>query len=118
MYNNENYGADADCIHCGAAIYFDVGIGSSNCPACGKNYSKTDKEIEEEQRQQEELRISMKTSKYWIEDMVEQLESTISYLDMMFVDDIANIIIPREAMEKSKWLTKELNKIIFNLRRE
>lgn len=39
-------GADANCRHCGADIWFDVGPGPSTCPACGKNYQYTDAELE------------------------------------------------------------------------
>jgi uncharacterized Zn finger protein (UPF0148 family) len=48
MTGYEEDGADAHCVHCGCQIYFEVGPGTSSCPSCGKNFMKTDRELERE----------------------------------------------------------------------
>jgi len=115
MYNDEeHYGADTYCVHCNTPIYFDVGIGLLNCPGCGENYEKTDKQIEEEEKERKILSSKMKTPEFWIEDMVDHLESTNLYIEMMFSDD--TIAIPKEAIEKSKWVRNKIREVIKTLK--
>lgn len=45
-YDYDNEESDDTCVHCGAAIWFDVGF-ETRCPACGKNYQYTDAELEQ-----------------------------------------------------------------------
>jgi uncharacterized Zn finger protein (UPF0148 family) len=64
MYSTAEQG-DAHCIHCGTPIYFDVGIGSSACPGCGKNFEKTDEQLSEENAENERLAKALGTVEYW-----------------------------------------------------
>ncbi len=55
--NNLNNDPDADdiCIHCGHAIYFDVGF-RVKCPNCGKNYKGEVKKTDFKKSSQEKHR--------------------------------------------------------------
>ena len=114
MYDDEDYGADAQCIHCGCSIYFDVGIGSSNCPSCGKNYDKTDEDLLDEEEYKEEMYAKMKTPEYWLDDMASHLESADLYIEMMFTEGMVNL--PKGVVEKSKWVRSELSRIIKKIK--
>ena len=69
---------DASCRHCGAPIYFEVGPGVSNCPACGKDWQHSDDEVEERRRKmaeptdwKAEMQSSLDSLKFTLDSIIE-----------------------------------------------
>lgn len=72
-------GADSYCVRCGAAIYFEVGFGSSICPSCGKDSDHTDEQL---RRLEEE---ASKPTDY-IGQIGRDVDSLEFYLDSMILN--------------------------------
>jgi DNA-directed RNA polymerase subunit M/transcription elongation factor TFIIS len=117
MFGLDEDGADTHCVNCGSSVYFDVGFSLSICPSCGKNYEKTDEQIEKEERETKEENKKYQTSKFWIEQMIEELDSQIFSLEMTY-DAPIRMKIPDTAVKRAKWLKKEIDRLINELKKD
>lgn len=54
MFGSDCDGADSHCVRCGAPIYFEIGPGTSRCPACGENPDYTDAQLAERARREKD----------------------------------------------------------------
>jgi hypothetical protein len=117
MFGMDEDGADAHCVHCGCGIYFDVGFGPSDCPSCGKNYEKTDEQIEKEENQRIEEERKYKTSEFWIQEMIRDLESQVFGLEMTY-DAPIRMEMPELAVKRAKWLKEEIERLMNELKKD
>jgi uncharacterized Zn finger protein (UPF0148 family) len=79
MNRGDDDECDATCVHCGAPIYFEIGIGSAECPRCGKDYSKTDAQAREERIAQQRMAHALSTGEEQLKRMIQDFETAILF---------------------------------------
>ena len=110
MYiEDHDYGADTHCVHCGKAIYFDVGISDNDCPSCGKNYEKTDEQLVKEQEDDEAYLRKLQTPEYWDGELAKELANVKLYIDLAYND------MPLASQRKAAYIRRELNKMLGSI---
>ena len=99
--------ADSYCVNCRGPIYF----GEFKCPACGKDPDNSDEQLAESKRFREEEARKMDTDSYWIEQMSQNLDSEIMFLEMKYVDIAPGVSMPEGACDKAKQLIEGLKNL-------
>ena len=84
MFGSDYDDADAHCVRCGAAIYFEVGPGPINCHSCGGRYDKTDEQIAQEAVDRAVENARWQRPETYYAKMRQEIDSTISGMEFFY----------------------------------